>query len=52
MKAAAPTAPSRAGDPVCRSRYRGRAKRRMALPNREMICPITTRVKSRLNRGF
>ncbi len=51
INAAAPTAPNRAGDCVCRSRYSGRAKRRMALPNREMTCPMTTRVKSRRNRG-
>ena len=28
------------------------AKWRMALPNREMICPMTTRVKSRVNRAL
>ena len=49
--AAAPTAPNSPADPVCRSRYSGNAKRKMALPKREMICPMTTRVKSRRNRG-
>jgi hypothetical protein len=46
------TAPKRGMEPVSRSRYKGRAKWRMALPNREMICPMTTRAKSRVNRAL
>ena len=34
--------------PVSRNRYSGKANRKIALPKREIIWPITTRVKSRL----
>lgn len=41
--------PNRDADPVSFNRYRGSANLRMELPNREMICPITTREKSLVN---
>ncbi len=46
MIAHAVTVPKTADDPVSFKRYSGSANRRAALPNREMICPITTNVKS------
>ena len=39
--------PNTAAEPVRESTCRDREKRRMALPNREMIWPMTIRVKSR-----
>lgn len=42
------TSPKRVEEPVSFKRYYGRAKRKIALPKRDIICPITTRVKSRL----
>ena len=46
------TTPSTAADPVTSKRCTGRAKRTTALPNNEMICPITTRIKSLENPLF
>ena len=45
-KAQAVTVPYRADDPVRFNRYRGSANRMVALPNREIIWPMTTNVKS------
>ena len=45
-KEQAVTIPNSVEDPVSRNKYSGRANRKMALPKREMIWPITTRVKS------
>ncbi len=45
--AAAEHRPNRLREPVTSSRYSGRTNRSTALPSREMICPITTKVKSR-----
>ena len=45
--AAAEHRPNRLREPVMSSRYSGRTNRSTALPSREMICPITTKVKSR-----
>ena len=47
-KEQAVTTPNSVEEPVSRNKYNGRANRKMALPKREMIWPITTRVKSRL----
>jgi hypothetical protein len=48
ITAMAVTVPKTAADPVASRTYRARAKRRIAFPNREMSCPMATRVKSRL----
>ncbi len=45
-KAQAVTAPYSAEEPVLFNRYSGSAKRSAALPNREIIWPMTTSVKS------
>src|SRR5699024_3509833 len=47
-KEQAVTTPNSVDEPVSLNRYSGKANRKMALPKREMIWPITTRVKSRL----
>ena len=46
IKAHAITVPYSADDPVRFSRYKGSANLNVAFPNSEMICPITTNVKS------
>jgi len=43
------TIPKRDAEPVSLKRYRGSANLNIALPNIEMICPITTSVKFLLN---
>ena len=45
-KAHAVTVPYRAEEPVRFNRYSGSANRMVALPNRDIIWPMTTRVKS------
>ena len=49
IKAQAVTAPYRAEEPVRFRRYKGNANLTVALPKREMIWPMTTRVKSFVN---
>ena len=44
--------PKAAAEPVRSSTYMDRAKRRMALPNREMIWPMIIRLKFRWNSFF
>ena len=51
MNAHAITVPYSADDPVRFSKYKGSANLNVALPNREMICPMTTNVKS-LEKSF
>ena len=46
------TPPKSAAEPVARKRWSGRAKRRMALPKREMIWPRSTMMKSRWRSVF
>ena len=50
--ASADTRPYKAGDWEIFSRWSGRANLTTALPNREMICPMTTSVKSLENPFF
>ncbi len=46
IKAQAETNPNRAADFVSFNRYSGSANRKIELPNNDIICPITTIVKS------
>jgi hypothetical protein len=46
MTAHAVTVPKTADDPVSFKRYSGIANRSAALPNKDIICPMTTSIKS------
>ena len=45
-KAHAVTVPYSAEEPVRFNKYKGNANRNVAFPNKEMICPMTTKIKS------